>query len=76
MGCQVEGVRELGCDVSLICNDGSIYWQQIQRWEGEEHPVIRVNHGTCEEFGMDGLARYINGVVAGYLPVAHKFHQI
>ena len=79
-GCQVEGFRELGCDVSLICDDGSSYWQQIQRWEDEGHPVIRVNHGTCEEPGMDGLERYINerinGVEAEYLPMACKFHQI
>jgi len=79
-GCQVEGFRELGCNVSLICDDGSSYWQQIQRWEDEGHPVIRVNHGTCEEPGMDGLERYINerinGVEAEYLPMACKFHQI
>jgi putative NIF3 family GTP cyclohydrolase 1 type 2 len=79
-GCEVDGFRALGCDVSLICDDGSCYWAQIQRWEDEDHPVIRVNHGTSEEPGMEGLARYVNehipGVTAEYLPVARKFHQV
>ncbi|MCE5279202.1 MAG: Nif3-like dinuclear metal center hexameric protein [Planctomycetaceae bacterium] len=79
-GCQVMAFRELGCDVSMICDDGSCYWHEIQRWEDEGHPVIRVNHGTSEEPGMESLARYINEkmppVRAEYLPVARKFHQV
>jgi putative NIF3 family GTP cyclohydrolase 1 type 2 len=79
-GCQVDGFRELGCDISIVCDDGSVYWRDIQRYEDEGHPIIRVNHGTSEEPGMKNLALFINknfnSIYAEYLPIARKFHQI
>ena len=79
-GCNIDVFRGLGCDLSVVCDDGSCYWAGIQRAEDEGHPVIRVNHGTSEEAGMKNLAKYINenieGVTAEYLPVARKFHQV
>jgi putative NIF3 family GTP cyclohydrolase 1 type 2 len=64
-GCWIPGYQELGCDVSIVCDDGSCYWSNIQRAEDEGHPVIRVNHGTSEEPGMVTLAKYIDEQLAG-----------
>jgi len=62
----------IGCDCSIVCDDGTSYWRELQLAEDTEHPVIRVNHGTSEEPGMMTMARYINenlpGVEAEYLP--------
>jgi hypothetical protein len=49
----------MGCDCSIVCDDGSIYWREIQMAKDLGHPVIRVNHGTSEEPGMVTLARYL-----------------
>jgi putative NIF3 family GTP cyclohydrolase 1 type 2 len=71
-GCEIEVFRSLGCDISIVCDDGSIYWRDIQWAEETNHPVIRVNHATSEEPGMITLAKYINdnipGVYAEHLP--------
>lgn len=56
---------ELGCDCSVVCDDGTSYWGQIQRAIDLGHAVIRVNHGTSEEPGMVTLARYIAGNIKG-----------
>ena len=61
----------MGCDVSIVCDDGSSYWSSIQQAEDMEHPVIRVSHGTSEEPGMVALTEYINTnlpVEATHLP--------
>ena len=64
--------REMGCDVSIVSDDGSIYWREIQQASEAGHPVIRVNHGTSEEPGMVSLTKYINenidGLSAEHLP--------
>lgn len=70
--CVISDYREIGCDCSIVCDDGSCVWQGIQRAEDAGHAVIRVNHGTCEEPGMVTLTEYINsnltGLVAEHLP--------
>jgi putative NIF3 family GTP cyclohydrolase 1 type 2 len=73
-GCasDVHVYREMGCDVSIVSDDGSIYWREIQQASEAGHPVIRVNHGTSEEPGMVSLTKYINehieGLTAEHLP--------
>lgn len=70
--CRIPVYLDMGCDVSVVCDDGSGYWGVIQPATDAGHPVIRVNHGTSEEPGMVTLARYIDdhapGVSAQHLP--------
>jgi hypothetical protein len=61
------------CDCSIVCDDGSCYWEGIQRAEDGGHPVIRVNHGTSEEPGMVNLTKYINSHLTG-LYAEHLSH--
>jgi putative NIF3 family GTP cyclohydrolase 1 type 2 len=74
-GCIVslDVYREMGCDCSIVCDDGSCYWSVLQRAADIGHPVIRVNHGTCEEPGMVTLTRYISKHVPG-LEAEHIRH--
>lgn len=58
--CDIETFIRMGCDCSIVCDDGSVYWANIQMAEDIGHPVIRVNHGTSEEPGMVTLTEYIN----------------
>ena len=70
----------MGCDCSIVCDDGSYYWADIQRGDDLGHPVIRVNHGTSEEPGMVTLTAYINthfkGVTATHLPHGASFRLV
>lgn len=78
--CNIRVFQEMGCDVSIVCDDGSCYWSSIQRAADEGHPVIRVNHGTSEEPGMVTLTRYINetlpGLAAQHLPHGSCFRLV
>ncbi len=58
--CDIETFIQMGCDCSVVCDDGSVYWCNIQMAKDLGHPVIRVNHGTSEEPGMVTLTEYIN----------------
>ena len=58
--CDIPTFQQMGCDCSIVCDDGSCYWGGIQRADDFGHPVIRVNHGTSEEPGMVTLTDYIN----------------
>jgi putative NIF3 family GTP cyclohydrolase 1 type 2 len=71
--CNIDVFREMGCDLSVVCDDGSCYWREIQRAADAGHPVIRVNHGTAEEPGMVTLARYVNDHLPG-LEAVHLRH--
>lgn len=64
-GCSITAYQEMGCDCSIVCDDGSCYWSSIQQAEDLGHPVIRVNHGTSEEPGMVTMTRYINENITG-----------
>ena len=64
-GCEIGAFQAMGCDCSIVCDDGSLYWAGIQKAEDGAHPVIRVNHGTSEEPGMVTLTRYINEQIPG-----------
>lgn len=64
-GCDISAFQQMGCDCSIVCDDGTCYWAGIQRAADEGHPVIRVNHGTSEEPGMMSLTRYINANIEG-----------
>ena len=59
-GCDVNAYWEMGCDCSVVCDDGSCYWAGIQMSDDRDHPVVRVNHGTSEEPGMVTLTEWIN----------------
>lgn len=70
--CSTDCFESMGCDVSIVCDDGSCYWANLQRAADQRHPVIRVNHNTSEEPAMITLTDYINanlpGVRAEYRP--------
>lgn len=78
--CQIPVFREMGCEASIVCDDGTCYWENIQQAEDLGHPVIRVNHGTSEEPGMVTLTQYINdhlpGVKAEHLPHGATFRLV
>ncbi len=60
-GCYCDPVEfeAIGCDLSITCDDGNWYWQNLQCAADRGHPVLRVNHGTSEEPGMVTLAQYL-----------------
>jgi len=70
--CDIGVFRAMGCDVSIVTDDGSCYWSGIQHAAEDGHPVVRVNHGTSEEPGMVTLTKYTNdhfpGLTAEHLP--------
>jgi putative NIF3 family GTP cyclohydrolase 1 type 2 len=70
-GCDIPSYLAMECDCSIVCDDGTAYWRELQLAEDMGHPVIRVNHGTSEEPGMMTMVDYINqhlpGVTAEYL---------
>jgi putative NIF3 family GTP cyclohydrolase 1 type 2 len=76
-GCQIPVFREMGCDCSIVCDDGSCYWSVIQQAIDCDHPVIRVNHATSEEPGMVTLAAYLNeqfpDLAAEHVPQGCRF---
>lgn len=77
--CDIETFIQMGCDCSIVCDDGSIYWANIQMAEDIGHPVIRVNHGTSEEPGMITLTEYIShnlGIQAEYYPHGSTFQLV
>jgi len=81
-GCATDPAvfRSMGCDLSIVTDDGTSYWREIQRAADEGHPVIRVHHGTSEEPGMVTLRRYVNerlpGVRADHLPHRPVFRTV
>ena len=79
-GCDIRAFQAMGCDASVVCDDGSCYWSGIQRAADAGHPVLRVNHGTSEEPGMATLTTYINdtlpGVQAEHLPHGSSFRLV
>lgn len=64
-GCDIRTFIQMGCDMSVVCDDGSCYWRDIQRAKEIGHPVVRVNHGTSEEPGMVTLTKYLNTQLGG-----------
>lgn len=79
-GCDIPIFQQMGCDCSIVCDDGSVYWEGIQRAEDCGHPVIRVNHGTSEEPGMVTLTEYMNshfeGLRAEHFPHGSTFRLV
>jgi putative NIF3 family GTP cyclohydrolase 1 type 2 len=78
--CNLHEYLNLGCDCSVVCDDGSRHWQNIQKARDMNHPVIRVNHGTSEEPSMITLTQYLNdnfeGLHAEHLPNKPCFRLI
>ena len=64
-GCGIDTYWRLGCDVSIVCDDGTNWWGELQRAIDADHPVIRVNHGSSEDPGMVTLTAYINDNLPG-----------
>jgi putative NIF3 family GTP cyclohydrolase 1 type 2 len=71
--CNPLDFMRLGCDLSIVCDDGSVYWESIQTAADIGHPVLRVNHGTSEEPGMVTLAQYVQRTFPS-LTVEHLPH--
>jgi hypothetical protein len=71
--CDQAVFRQMGCELSIVCDDGSCYWENIQRSADLGHAVIRVNHGTSEEPGMVTLTQYINDHVPD-VEATHRPH--
>lgn len=78
--CDIPTIEQMGCDCSIVCDDGSCYWAGIQRADDRGHPIIRVNHGTSEEPGMVSMTRYINdhleGLSAQFVPHGSSFRLV
>ena len=78
--CRPEEFIGLGCDCSVVCDDGNRYWEALQKAREMDHPIIRVNHGTSEEPGMVTLTRYIHenidGLTAEHLPQGCCFRLV
>jgi len=49
----------MGCDVSVVTDDGTCYWSDIQFAKDFGHCVIYLNHGTTEEPGMIKMTGYL-----------------
>ena len=63
--CDIPTYRKMGCDCSIVVDDGGNYWSSIQHAADGGHPVIRVHHGVAEEPGMVTLTNYINTNIGG-----------
>lgn len=78
--CDIPTYQDMGCDCSIVCDDGSQYCSNIQRAADSGHPIIRVSHGTSEEPGMVTLTKYINdnidGLRAEHLPHGSSFRLV
>lgn len=78
--CHIHVYREMDCDVSVIVDDGTHYWRDIQMAADDGHPIICVNHATAEEPGMVTLTRYLNetlpGITAIHLPRGCSFRLV
>ena len=79
--CAIELFYELGCDLSIICDDDylSSFWREISWALDAGHPVVRVAHCTAEEPGMQSLTEYINGrlpINASYFRSAGRYKFI
>ncbi len=78
--CDIPCYRKMNRDCSVVCDDGSVYWSNIQRAKDSDHPIIRVNHGTSEEPGMVTMVNYINahidGLEAEHLPHGSCFSLV
>ena len=57
--CSLPLFLQLGCDVSIVCDDSNWYWQDLQFAADYGHSIIRVNHGVSEEPGIITLADYV-----------------
>ena len=58
-GATLWDFTEIGCDVSIVADDGTTYWSDIKYSKDINHSVIYVNHGTSEEPGMASMAKYL-----------------
>ncbi len=67
--CNLELFQQMGCDVSIICDDSNWYWEWVQFAADNDHAVIRVNHGVTEEPAMITLTDYLNQ----HLPVNAQY---
>jgi len=77
--CDLELFQQMGCDVSIICDDSNWYWEWVQFAADNEHAVIRVNHAVSEEPGMITLTDYINQtlpVTAEYITQGSTFRLV
>ncbi len=71
--CDPAAYQAMGCDLAVVCDDGTCSWGHLQRAADLGLPVIRVNHGTSEEPGMLTLAAHLRAAFPG-LQVEHLPH--
>ncbi|HZK71709.1 MAG TPA: Nif3-like dinuclear metal center hexameric protein, partial [Clostridia bacterium] len=76
----VQVGKELGCDINIMADDGSLFWKDIQSAVDMDYPIIRVNHGTSEESGTIRMAEYLNknfeGINAVHMPIKPFFKMV
>ncbi|MFW5697419.1 MAG: Nif3-like dinuclear metal center hexameric protein [Fimbriimonadaceae bacterium] len=51
--------RKLDCDLFILTDDGSTYYSEVQQCIDSNEPVIRLNHGSSEEPGMEEFADWL-----------------
>lgn len=65
---------EMGCDVSIVTDDGTCYWSDVKFAKDNDHCVIYLNHGTTEEPGMVTMTKYLKDNFS-QLKVEHYPHR-
>ena len=63
-------MHELGADVPVTANDYYVRVRMGTHGEKFDIPMIMVDHGVSEEWGIEGLARYL-ATVFDELEVVH-----
>ena len=64
------GLRDAGSDIGIISDDYYVHVRMGVHANELDYPVILVNHGVSEEWGIMNLARYLQGV----FPSLEIFH--
>jgi len=61
--CDPQAFWRMGCDLCVTTDDGLWYWGPLSCAIDLDAPVVRVNHRTSEEPGMQSLAAYLRNTL-------------
>jgi len=62
--CYPVQFRDLDMDLAIAIDDSISTWKQTTFAEDSGRPLVVVNHGTTEEFGMKELSVQLNNILA------------